>query len=277
MITQQEFGNFMNVESKEIAGWFFPADMLSFYLLNEIQRSFNLTGCICEVGVWEAKSLILLSRFLAKGETAIGYDLFPDEVEDKARRNLQKYGNYDQTKLVKSNTCDLTLEMLSTDISEGVRILHIDAGHDYHEVLHQLVLFTPFVKRGGIVIMDDYQDREFPGIEAAVLDFAEKDRPRRIVPFFAGGNKMYLCEQHYASAYQIALLKADALKDKSRISRVRDFNVLVGFSKLPVSSAACLASIEKTTFPLVYADDEQKLASQSASYQQYQFGSGIGE
>ncbi|MDG1020060.1 MAG: class I SAM-dependent methyltransferase [Emcibacteraceae bacterium] len=275
MITEQELVNFMNVESKEIGGWFFPADILSFYLLDRIQRSKNMAGSICEVGVWEAKSLTLLSKFLESGEIAFGYDLFPDDVEDKARKNLQKYGNYDQTTLIKSNTSDLTLEKIATDLSDGVRILHIDAGHDYHEVLHQMVLFTPFVKQGGIVIMDDYQDREFPGIEAAVLDFAERDRPRRIVPFFAGGNKMYLCEQHYASIYQTALLQAEALKDKSRISRVRDFNVLVGFSKLPVSAAACLSSIEKTNFPLGYDDDEQELAAKSARYQQYQFGSGV--
>ncbi|MDA9871197.1 hypothetical protein N9D35_05365 [Gammaproteobacteria bacterium] len=123
--------------------------------------------------------------------------------------------------------------------------------------------------------MNNYQDREFPGIEAAVLDFAERDRLRRIVQFFAGDNKMHLCEQHYASIYQTSLLRAEALKDKSRVSRVRDFDVLVGFSKLPVSAAACLSSIEKTTFPLGYDGDGQTLAAKSARFQKYQFGSGI--
>ena len=55
--------------------------------------------------------------------------------------------------------------------------------------------------------MAAYQDREFPGIEAAVLDFCEIDRPRRFVPFFSGGNKMYLCEKNMASLYQNSLLK----------------------------------------------------------------------
>ncbi len=55
--------------------------------------------------------------------------------------------------------------------------------------------------------MDDYQDTEFPGIEATVLDFSEIDRPRRFVSFFSGGNKMYLCEKNMASLYQKSLLK----------------------------------------------------------------------
>ena len=83
-----------------------------------------------------------------------------------------------------------------------IRILHIDAGHEYHEVFHSLLSFATYVVDSGIIVMDDYQDPEFPGIEAAVLDFCEIDRPRRFIPFFSGGNKIYLCLTHMANKYQ---------------------------------------------------------------------------
>ena len=87
----------------------------------------------------------------------------------------------------------------------------------------------------GIIVMDDYQDPEFPGIEAAVLDFCEIDRPRRFIPFFSGGNKIYLCSTHMANIYQQSILSSENLKDSSRCTIVRDFAILKGFSKLPTS------------------------------------------
>lgn len=153
-------------------------------------------------------------------------------------------------------------------------MLHIDAGHEYHEVLQQMLLFAPFVRPGGIIIMDDYQDREFPGIEAAVLDFSEIDRPRRFVPFFAGGNKMYLCETNKALDYQKALLGTDALKPHCRVTRVRDFTILVGFSKLPVDVDICLRSLKSGAFPLTYSADQEQLRSEARLFQQTRFGSG---
>jgi hypothetical protein len=91
--------------------------------------------------------------------------------------------------------------------------LHIDAGHEYHEVLEQLATFSPYLSDHAIISMDDYQDREFPSIEAALPDFAEQDRPRRFIPFFAGGNKMFLCNASSSALLQKALLTAPNLQD----------------------------------------------------------------
>ena len=97
----------------------------------------------------------------------------------------------------------------------------------------------------GIISMDDYQDREFPGVEAAVLDFADRDRPRRFVPFLAGGNKMYLCASQYASHLQTLLMSRQNFIDASRLTRVRDFNILIMRSKLPVTVEKVKAQIEQ--------------------------------
>ncbi len=189
--------------------------------------------------------------------------------------NLTLFGNPKNVKLIASDTSCLNFNSVSEDLMSGVRILHIDAGHEYHEVVHQLALFAPFVKLGGCIIMDDYQDREFPGIEAAVLDFCDKDRPRRFVPFFAGGNKIYLCEKQYASIYQKLMLREEIIGNQARVTVVRDFLILVGFSKLPVAADICLKSIEQFEFPLRYDDDEVALSRKAAKFGQFTFGSGV--
>ena len=121
--------------------------------------------------------------------------------------------------------------------------------------------------------MDDYQDREFPGIEAAVLDFAERDRPRRFVPFLAGGNKMYLCAEPLSSTLQRLIAHLPNFKDSCRLTRVRDFNILVLKSKLPVSSNKIVDQIDATNFPR-RPDHALSLNEKSSLYSQLAYGSG---
>jgi hypothetical protein len=139
--------------------------------------------------------------------------------------------------------------------------------------MHQLALFSPYIKLGGVIILDDYHDREFPGIEAAVYDFAEIDRPRRFVPFLMGANKVYLCENHMASEYQKDLLKHDVFANTSRTTRIRDFTVLIGFSKTPMNSIACTKEIEELTFPQYHRLCESSLAIAANRYREHRHAS----
>ena len=274
MLSPEDFGNFVNNQSKEIEGWFFPADMLSFWMLGGIQGGLGIRGDVCEVGVYHGKSLVLLSNMLSENEIAHGYDIFPDNTREKTEEALLKFGRPEKTWLYSGDTSTISRDMLDDQVGKGVRLLHIDAGHEYHEVYHQLITFSPYVAHGGIIIMDDYQDREFPGIEAAVLDFSEIDRPRRFVPFYASGNKMFLCEPHFSYNYQSRLIEQGPLKDACRVSRVRDFNILVGFSKLPVSNADCIERIVSSDFPKYYHSDSEGLRAKAEKYSQLHYGPG---
>jgi hypothetical protein len=80
----QSISKFINIDSKNMKGWFYPADMLSFWMLNEIQKAMNINGSVCEVGVFEGKSLSLLSQFCRQGEKAKVYDILPDGMKDSA-------------------------------------------------------------------------------------------------------------------------------------------------------------------------------------------------
>lgn len=181
---------------------------------------------------------------------------------------LELYGSKVDIELVKSDTSMLSSNLLKTKFLNGLRILHIDAGHEYHEVLHQMMIFAQFVREGGIIIMDDYQDREFPGIEAAVLDFSEINRPRRFVPFYSGANKMYLCESSYACKYQKLLINFESVRNQSRVSMVKDFYVLIGGSKLPMPYDKLVTLIDQESFPLMYEFNEGLRSAKAKNYEQ---------
>ena len=220
----------------DLEGWFFPADMLSLALLNNIHSENNIKGNIVEIGVYKGKSFSFLSHLAKQNETLFGYDTFPEDYYETSKLALEKYGANVKYELIKADTSELNDDDIKAKIDgKVIRILHIDAGHEYHEVFHSLLSFSPYVVDAGIIVMDDYQDSEFPGIEAAVLDFCEIDRPRRFIPFFSGTNKIYLCSTHIAEFYQRTMLSYENFKDSSRCTIVRDFAILKGFSKIPTS------------------------------------------
>lgn len=270
---EEKVVEFISAAHKDIEGWFFPLDQIAFFELFILLKHLGIDGDVCEVGVYRGKSLTLLSVLKNAGEKLYGFDLFVDDDENITKENLREFGSDDDVALIKGLTSELSRQKLENLVPSPLRFLHIDAGHEYFEVLEQLRLFTPLMRHQGIISMDDYQDREFPGIEAAVLDFSEQDRPRRFVPFLAGGNKLFLCSPTFAPTFQNFLLQRPNFKDKCRLSRVRDFNVLILQSKLPVPSAAIAAQLQ-ADFPH-WPDDMQGIDQKSEQYSQLRFGSGI--
>ena len=269
----EQIQKFISKDHLHIEGWFFGMDQLAFYELFALQNRLKISGDVCEVGVYRGKSLVFLSLLKSSSERLTGFDLFEDDHQDSTLLSLEQYGENSGISLIKGLTSEIELQDLDAALSSPLRFLHIDAGHEYHEVLEQLRLFCPYVSDLGIVAMDDYQDREFPGIEAAVLDFAEQNRPRRFVPFLAGGNKMYLCATSIASILQKNLLAREKFKDSCRLARVRDFNVLIMGSKLPVASQQIISQLNELSFPQ-RPDEDLSLNQKSARYSQLRFGAG---
>lgn len=268
MIDSQLLEKYISEDSSKIDGWFYPFDMVTIAQLDHIQSAMGLNGFLCEVGVYKGKSLVLLSHLAKQGERLFGFDLFPDNLLEETTSALSNYGSQVEHELIVSDTSSLTTEFLRSKFTDGLRILHIDAGHEYHEVLHQMMMFAQYVKEGGIIIMDDYQDREFPGIEAAVLAFSEIDRPRRFVPFYSGANKIYLCEFSFASKYQEWLLNFDSVRNQARLTKVKDFYILVGGSKLPMAQEKILEKIRADSFPCFYDFNEDTLSNKAHKYDQ---------
>ena len=158
-------------------------------------------------------------------------------------------------------------------MSAPLRFLHIDAGHEYHEVLEQLELFTPLLSDHGIIAMDDYQDREFPGIEAAVLDFTERRQATSIRSFFSGRKQNVPLRRTVGLGVSEDIVSQSNFKDACRLTRVRDFNVLVLRSKLPVPSAVISKQLDSFRFPR-RSEKHLTLNQKSDAFSQLNFGSG---
>lgn len=273
MISEENLSKFVKGDN-DLEGWFLPGDMVSFVIIDAIHSDYKVQGSICEVGVFKGKSLSFLSHLIKENEKLLGYDLFMDDHYDCTELALKNHGNNIHYELIKVNTIDLKYDDIKHKLQDNtLRILHIDAGHEYHEVMQSLILFAPFVDDQGVIIMDDFQDREFHGVAAAVLDFCEIDRPRRFVPFFSGQNKIYLSIRTMASFYQKKLIENKSINVSCRLSVVRDFSILKGFSRISQPYEDVLKKIKD--FESIDSRNYKKLDSimtNSRKYSQINYG-----
>ena len=272
MTNQEQISNFVSTNHQSIEGWFFPLDWVAFITVSNIHKEFGIKGDICEVGVWQGKSLVLLSLLKSKGETVFGLDLFTGELMSLTEKNLERYGDPSDVQLCEVDANQFGFDQLRSLIHKPLRFLHIDAGHEYHEVLHQLKLYTPFLGDDAVIAMDDTEDREFPGVSAAVHDFCDSQVGRRFLPFCVAANKKYYCLEHNIEKFQTYFLESGHFPN-CRLTRLKHNALLVLNSKLPVEKGILIEQIKSERFPYLntFIESDEDKAKQ---YAQTKFGSG---
>ncbi len=278
MLTPQDAGflssttaKYINDIAPQLDGWFYPLDMMMFGMIEAFHRSLSLSGDIAEIGVWKGKSLALLAMISPVKDQLYAMDLFGDDLLEQTQHNITRFVAPElasRISYLKGNTADYSSSYLQALFKNKLRVLHIDAGHEYHEVLHTLTLAAPFMQDYGVIIMDDYQDREFPGVPAATLDYCYETAQGRWVPFLAGANKMYLANPVYAKLFQLFLCKEAYFKDSFRLSRIKDSLVLITQSKLPMKSAVIEQLIQNQLHAVATASALEILTAKARSQSQ---------
>jgi predicted O-methyltransferase YrrM len=199
---QEYLYNFKNVVDKEVEGWFYPKDIIIIYgILNELQKPI---GDICEIGVAYGKSAIMISQFKGDNNFYL-YDIFPEEARVIAEKNISKFGNGKNLIWRLEDTTELN----SDDVffQNSLRFLHIDGCHEHSAVLSDLLLFSNKMKDDGIIVLDDFQDQEYPGVNSAAFQFSLMNSNYKNWRVFAiGDNKAYMCQKKYAEKYQKSLV-----------------------------------------------------------------------
>jgi hypothetical protein len=191
---------YRDVVDKEVAGYFYPIDIVMMYAILQYLQN-DIQGDICEIGIAEGKSAISFSNFKNANDSLYLYDIFSEENVSIVEKNLQKFGRCDKIVVRLQDTTKLRIEDLS--FSQSLKLLHIDGCHEHEAVLSDLVVFSPFVSDDGIIMIDDYNDYEFPGVNSATIEFClSKYNYRNWKVFAIGDNKAYLCLKSRQKKYQ---------------------------------------------------------------------------
>ena len=221
---------YQNVVEKQVRGWFHPHDhALIHMIMKDIQES--IEGDVCEIGVAFGRSAIALSNYSQPTDNIYLYDInFENGITES---NLKKYGTSNNIEWRLQDTTTLTPDTIT--FSKPLRLLHIDGCHEDVAVYKDLVNFSTKMSKDGVIVVDDYNDPEYPGINSATLRFLFQNK--EWVIYAIGTNKAYLCHVDNRKKYILKTLEIIeehnklGLQFKTHLRDINGKNVLLCCSR----------------------------------------------
>ena len=152
--------------------------------------------------------LLALSRQV--GEKSLAIDLFEDD-EGNASTRFGGRGRafsahaaslnvtLESTEVQKADSLTLTSDDILSRVGT-VRMFSVDGGHLYHHVANDLPLVFSTLAPGGVIVVDDFCNAEWPEVTSATYDFV-RAQGGKIVPAILTKKKLYLTRPDFASAY----------------------------------------------------------------------------
>jgi hypothetical protein len=224
----------------EVRGWFFTHDLITFWLIDLIQKKASWNGHFCELGTYEGKSAITLGKLAGPDEKLFCFDNFEEVAQSTAAANIHRFcpDLKDRLVCIRQDLTKLQSPPPQVELN-SVRFVHIDAAHGHSAVVNDLVNFLPLLTREAVIVLDDYFDPDYPGVSTAMTEFCLSDMGRHIRPFAASRSKMYLCARPYVELYQRCIV-ASAHIQNMNFEHVLDVSVLCCFSRFPLPTEELL-------------------------------------
>src|SRR5689334_13229112 len=195
-----------------VDGWLHTEAVRTIVALSERQRALGITGGVAEIGVHHGKLFILLYLLSQPSEKAVAIDLFDDQhlnIDNsgsgdlaKFRRNLERHADSRRLVLHKGSSMDIGGATLTRLADGPLRLVSVDGGHTAEITEHDLATAETAIAEGGIVVLDDAFNEQWPGVSDGVHRYFER-RPN-LVPFALGANKSYFCRPSHHDIYRDA-------------------------------------------------------------------------
>lgn len=266
MPDNQHLSSYARRGFKKVEGWMNAAVIFDLMRINEIQHQLNVHGHVGEIGVHHGKLFILLYLLAQQNEHALAIDIFAaqDLNLDQSghgdfhifRENLKRHaGNDSRLKVINGDSTTLNGKDITTAAGGCLRLFSIDGGHLSHIVRHDLNSAAEAICEGGVVILDDYFNPEFPGVsEGAILFFAHDNQTsdRRLVPFLVTASKVYLTTESHATQYIDHLTKADLGLPYEKVVKFRVYSTRSSPIRLTEFCGANVLSYSPDKFTLAY-------------------------
>lgn len=188
---------------KVIPGWFNFDDCTHFHLILTLQSLLGIRGDFLEIGSYHGRSTALMCRYLRNEEKIVVCDAFESQTKDNYENKpspealinniLTLNPMLDQSKVLIRHCLS---SKLSLEKFMKFRFIHLDGGHSKDQVLNDLYLSKSRLINKGIIAIDDYQNKEWPGVTAGVDEFMSKNSHFSILADFnrhgAKGRKLYI-------------------------------------------------------------------------------------
>ncbi|WP_207481648.1 class I SAM-dependent methyltransferase [Arenibaculum pallidiluteum] len=210
---QVAFGAFFNEELDfHVEGGFDKADVLLFYVLLQTQQAAGVEGDLCELGVHQGRSAIVLGKVKRPNERLFCLGAFDEPEAGVFRAHARRLMPESLATVVEIRVPEPMELAGPPPAMEGatLRFLHLDAGRGHREMLNDLRNFAPLAAGGGILALEGVFDPMSPGVASAMTAFCLSEAGQGFVPFATTPAKAYLCHRPFAPFFQRALVTSGA-------------------------------------------------------------------
>lgn len=178
---------------RKLPGWLKRSDFLLLRGIDELQKRRDLSGDILEIGAFGGRSAILLGYLLHRDETLVVCDLFGEAAAKNLPSAVSPRRVFEENYLSWHSSLPTILQCSSLELPDRLpagsfRLIHIDGSHAYDVVKADIQTARTLLAEGGIVVLDDYLNRKFPEVAAAVW---EAVATKELMPLCLTGGKMY--------------------------------------------------------------------------------------
>jgi hypothetical protein len=190
---------------QQVKGWFTFDDYVHFTMCLAMQSHMGLGGDILEIGCYHGRSTCVLARHLRGGERLVICDIFAGDsgeqysdpaTVDSVRRSVLSFAPGLNPEQLDFREC--RSDQLELTEGDKFRFAHVDGAHERSVALHDIHLAARHLTGGGVVVVDDYQHCNFPGVSLAVEEFLETSPDFRVLFDLnrreEEGRKVYLCK-----------------------------------------------------------------------------------
>ena len=194
-----------------IEGWF---NWKYICPLLEIVNKNQKEGNILEIGVHHGKSFIPMTTLLRNNEIAVAVDVFEDQQFNydgsgkgcslKLKENIKKVYSTDEIfnkiKIIKKDSTKMDYNnFLDFTNGDKYRIISIDGCHTKSATLIDLRNAIKILSNDGIIILDDYFNKHWPGVKFGIDTFMEENNNYRLV--YLAANKFIICHKDNYTKY----------------------------------------------------------------------------
>ena len=169
----------------------FPQDIIAMQeLIWEIKPDL-----IIETGVARGGSVIFYAsmlELLGNGGKVIGIDI---DIREHNRREIESHPMYKNVHLIEgSSTCDeivqSVIDYIKLNKCENI-LVALDSNHTHEHVLHELRLYSPFVKKDGYIVVFDTVIEDLPNDYYHDKPWNKYDNPKTAVWAFLEENDRF--------------------------------------------------------------------------------------
>ena len=185
-----------------IPGFLTYEDATHFELVLRMQRALGVRGDALEIGAYFGRSAAMIRALLPPEERLVIIDPFVAHSVGAHRPPPSRSVVESNIRSVNTHTGCARLEFIerpSTQASLGehtrFRFVHVDGSHDHRDVVHDLQLAMKHLTPGGVIVVDDYEHWDWPGVTSAVRELLPREGLVEIGDFnrqSTVGRKLYL-------------------------------------------------------------------------------------